>query len=57
MKVTEEYLRGCIEDSIKDNQDHIEKVKNGEFRESLKRDMIAFWEGRIDAYKIVLRMI
>lgn len=57
MKVTEEYLRGCIEDSIKDNQDHIEKTKNGEFRESLKNDMIAYWEGRIDAYKVVLRMI
>ena len=57
MKVSEEYLKGAIEDSINDNTRIMEWLKKEDFRESFKNDMISYYQGKLDAFGVVLRML
>lgn len=58
MTMSEEYLKGCVQSGIDDNTKMIEIVKNDpNIKENTKRETIAYYEGLITAYKIVMTVI
>ena len=58
MNMSEEYLKGCVQSGIDDNTKMIEIVKSSSFiKEDIKKETIAYYEGLITAYKIVMTII